>query len=1195
MIRLRGDLCSRALVRPSRTSFALLAALCSLAGLTSCAQSNPSSEETADSSSALVRRAPSTAKASTPVQPEDARLKSVRHGVRRGQGRVSTESVIVTLAKTPEHLQGKPLRDAAWKDWLQETLGQGVRVTSARMLNPVYVGAPKAGTQLVVSVANTTEESVRDARAHAEQTKEIERAETDPIWSSNAVPNDPEYGQQWHLPIIQAPQAWDTATGSPNVVVAVIDTGIDQTHPDLANVLWTNPNESPDGSDNDGNGLVDDVHGWNFLGNNADLTDTTGHGTHVAGLIGAQRNNSVGVAGVASGVKIMPLAVGANAPASAVVSAIYYAATHGANIINMSFGGPETFYGARAAIDYAVARGVLLVSSANNWSSEEYNYPAVYQDVVAVAATDPNDRRASLSNYGSWVDIAAPGQAVFSTFPPSSYLAVSGTSQAAPIVAGVAALVKSVHPDWTAEQVRTQLLASADDLNALNPDYVGMLGAGRVNAARAVGPVITTPRPFLAGVTTSEITGNGDQQLSAGDTASVSVSWRFTGNASSATASLTSSDPYVTVTSGTVTLAAPKADRTQTARFTINIAANAPADHIASINASINSAGASVSTPVQLSVAPSYRRLELPFAYHQVLLPHPSGRQLFVADDSPFDGPRHRVYAAFRNADGTFTQETTLSDTTNNARKPAAYVDVNGDVHVAFYQSVQSLEYAAFPGYAKFTAATGQWSTATLTSGSSMWGGIDGGIASSAQSIAITRSPNGELHMAWGKLGSLILAKQVDNTWVEQQTFEYPAGEDVTYPQLDLRFIAVDDHLMLFVHPIPTRVSMAGPPPDFTRKLQVLDYDGTSWSAPVELDGGSEKERAQLPFLYSGEVRRFYQPNDSTTVSLATLSGTVWYPLQTVQDIGATDLHSGFFGLQRSDANFVTFLSHAVEATSGSTRELWDSGVAHLLNGDKRRRAEYPAIFDDAGTLYVFNQERWLHRVHDVWFDFPDKTNLYTQAPLAPAALPTVPVVLDDGDVTNDNRYLHARWSSSHASGIANYRVAWGTAPGLADIMPWTETTLTENTFDLGDQRLLPGQTVYLSVEAHSNAVLSSAVGASDGITMSNLCTAPLWNSQINYQDAGVLVTYQGATYRNLWWNSNTAPGGQNGPWQYVTACVGTPPLAACIRPQWTSGRVYPKGSRVSYNGFEFAAQWASDAIPTGASGNPWKWITNCQ
>lgn len=209
-----------------------------------------------------------------------------------------------------------------------------------------------------------------------------------------AEPNDPEYGKQWHLPKIGAPEAWGTTNGDPSVIVAVLDNGFDLTHPELVDAIWANPNDAPDGVDNDQNGLVDDVHGWNFADNNADLKDTDGHGTHVAGLIGAVKNNGISVAGVASGVTILPISVGDFAPAAAVSSAIRYAVAHGAKIINMSFGWPETYPGIREAIDYAVGQDVLLVASAHNKSEDGYNYPAVYQDVLAVAATDPADKRA---------------------------------------------------------------------------------------------------------------------------------------------------------------------------------------------------------------------------------------------------------------------------------------------------------------------------------------------------------------------------------------------------------------------------------------------------------------------------------------------------------------------------------------------------------------------------------------------------------------------------------------------------------------------------------------------------------------------------------------------------------------------------------------------------------------------------------
>ena len=1004
--------------------------------------------------------------------------------------RISTDTIAITLASVPAQLAQKRLSESAWTGWLQDALGAQVRVLSARALDPTSSAMPVEGTQVVVRVESTTEAVIRDVCAHAARASGIARAEVDPLWSSNSIPNDPEYTKQWHLPRIEAPAAWDIATGDPKVIVAVLDTGIDLTHPDLVDAIWTNPDDAPDGVDNDSNGLVDDVHGWNFVSNDANLTDSTGHGTHVAGLIGALKNNGTSVAGVASGVKIMPISIGDYAPATAVASAIHYAAAHGAKIINMSFGGPETFSGIRAAIDFAVARDVLLVASAHNKSEAGYNYPAVYQDVLAVAATDPDDKRASLSNYGSWVDISAPGQAVVSTFKGGGTLAVSGTSQASPIVAGVAALVKSAHPDWSAEQIRTQLLATADDLSAANPDYVGLLGAGRVNAARAVGPALTTSLPYLAGTTSSELTGNGDQQLSPGDTASISVAWRFRTSATGATARLVSRDPSVLVTSEAVPLSAPRADRTHSARFTISIAPNTPSDHVAELSASVETGGRTVEERIELPVAPAYHQLALPFAYGQVLLPHPSGKLFFAADDSPFAvATRHRVYAAFRNPDGSFTPETLLSDPANHARRPAATVDPNGDVHVVFYQSINEREFAAVPGYAKYTAATGEWSRSTIRGEKGIWARLDGGLANSPQPIAISRSPNDELHVAWSYMDELVITKQVGAGWSEQRVFPFP-GQDDLYSQLDLEFITVAGRLKLFVHPIPTRATSVGGPPVYTRKLQMLEYDGEHWSDPIELDPGTDAESAQLPSLFGDTLHRFQAPVTGGQVSLAELSGDSWRPIREVQDLAGAELQSDFFGLKTRSGQ-VTFLARPVSATRGCARELWQDGVLTRLPGDSKQRAMYPEIIDLDDRRFIFNQERSIHRQgpvgendHEIFYAYPDHTSFYARGPLAAKALPSVPVVTDDGSRTNDNRYLHARWSSAHESGIRDYRVAWGTAPGLDDIVPWSVTSLAEETFDLGEQRLLPGQTVYLSVEARSNAVLSSAPGFSDGITL---------------------------------------------------------------------------------------------------------------
>ncbi|QEL17321.1 S8 family serine peptidase [Limnoglobus roseus] len=328
------------------------------------------------------------------------------------------------------------------------------------------------------------------------------------------VPNDPLVGQQYYQTIIQAPTAWDTTVGTPGVVVAILDDGVSITHPDLRNNVWTNTAEIPgDGVDNDGNGFTDDVNGWNFVGNNNNVNPTDpiadAHGTEVAGVLAAQIDNAAGIAGVAGGIRFMPLKVvdsGGGTTSLTLARAISYAVQNGAKIINTSinvdpFADDPTY---TAAMDLAYDRGLLLVNSAGNTNVS--NPPRVrIEDALFVAASDRNDVKTAYSNYGSGIDITAPGgtadDGLLTTIPVSGYAATSGTSMATPLVAGVAALVWSAFPTYTRDQVAAAVLANADSLLAKNPDFEDQLGSGRLNAAKAVsGNKIVTKLGKLTGL-----------------------------------------------------------------------------------------------------------------------------------------------------------------------------------------------------------------------------------------------------------------------------------------------------------------------------------------------------------------------------------------------------------------------------------------------------------------------------------------------------------------------------------------------------------------------------------------------------------------------------------------------------------------------------------------------------------------------
>ncbi|NEO56228.1 MAG: S8 family serine peptidase [Okeania sp. SIO3B5] len=300
---------------------------------------------------------------------------------------------------------------------------------------------------------------------------------------------------------IDAPEAWDIQTGSNNVVVGVIDTGIDYTHPDLVNNMWTNPGETPgNGIDDDGNGYVDDVYGYDFAYGDSDPFDPIdGHGTHVAGTIGADGNNGQGVVGVNWDVDLMAIKFlddNGNGNTFGAIQAIEYATMMGADLTNNSWGGGGFSQGLYDAIAAAGAADSLFIASAGNSGTDNDatpHYPDGYDldNIISVANTDQNDNLSSSSQYGARsVDLGAPGTQIASTYPGGGYAYLSGTSMAAPHVSGVAALVLAENPDLSYQEVKDIILESTDPISALDGKTVT---GGRLNAFEALSSLNTAP------------------------------------------------------------------------------------------------------------------------------------------------------------------------------------------------------------------------------------------------------------------------------------------------------------------------------------------------------------------------------------------------------------------------------------------------------------------------------------------------------------------------------------------------------------------------------------------------------------------------------------------------------------------------------------------------------------------------------
>lgn len=465
---------------------------------------------------------------------------------------------------------------------LNRTLAQAGALSLTSLFTPSgQPGIVRQGLDRIYQVQLAPGQSVANALALLQADPAMEYAEPDYLAKAAMVPTDTRYAEQWGLAKIQAEGAWDQTLGSPDVVIAVVDSGIDLAHEDLIDNLWVNPGEIPgNGIDDDNNGYIDDVQGWNFLAGSGDVLDDSGHGTLVSGIAAARINNAKGIAGVCGLCRTMPVKVmqpSGQVNYSDIALGINYASVKGARVINLSVGGYAKSQMLSDAVNAALEQNIILVAGAGNDNKSDPFYPAAYPGVISVAGTDSADLKTNFSNFGDWVKISAPAANVLTTALGGDYLSADGTSMAAPFVSGLVGLLLSQNPVWTPAMVLNQLIHTADPIDTLNAGLEGKLGSGRINALKALEPPqsILTSTGFSANGT-----AGGRVGLGVDSTLEVSIHNEWL-TASGTSATLTTTDPKVTVSTADSSYGdIPTGQtRTNTPDFVIKVASDVGYNH----------------------------------------------------------------------------------------------------------------------------------------------------------------------------------------------------------------------------------------------------------------------------------------------------------------------------------------------------------------------------------------------------------------------------------------------------------------------------------------------------------------------------------------------------------------------------------------------------------------------------------------